>query len=183
MRVHGKPPMNYRPSFCIVNTVSILYLSKTTEDKPRTFQQDVSVNSFRFDVSTQLPIKNQLFLGKTKKTKKASFETLCGQTPQRWFFWFSPGKNGFGQENQLFPRKKMVLDNQLFPRENQKNKKKQKHHLRHYATRHQKDGFLVFSREKDGFGQENQLFPRTKMVLGRKTIFFLGKTKKQKKIF
>ena len=79
------PPMNYRPSFCIVCTVSkqlfpqvrILYLSKTTENKLRfqenvsvnsftfdvrsgscisqgllTFQQDVSVNSFRFDVST-----------------------------------------------------------------------------------------------------------------------------------
>ena len=43
-----------------------------------------------------------------------------------------------------------------FPRENQKN-----HLLRHYAARHQKDGF---------FG-----FPRKKMVLDRKTNFFLGK--------
>ena len=49
--------MNYRPSFCIVNTVSkqlfrqvrILYLSKTTENKLR-FQENVSVNSFTFDV-------------------------------------------------------------------------------------------------------------------------------------
>ena len=51
------PQMNYRPSFCIVNTVSnqlfrqvlILHLSKTTENKLR-FQENVSVNSFRFDV-------------------------------------------------------------------------------------------------------------------------------------
>ena len=49
--------MNYRPSFCIVNTVSnqlfrqvrILYLSKTTENKLR-FQENVSVNSFKLDV-------------------------------------------------------------------------------------------------------------------------------------
>ena len=55
--IYGNPPMNYRPSFCIVNTVSkqlfrqvrILYLSKTTENKPR-FQENVSVNSFTFDV-------------------------------------------------------------------------------------------------------------------------------------
>ena len=31
------------------------------------------------------------------------------------------------------------------------------------------------------FGQENQLFPRKKIVLGRKTNFFLGKTKKKQK--
>ena len=49
--------MNYRPSFCIVNTVSnqlfrqvrILYLSKTTENKLR-FQENVSVNSLKLDV-------------------------------------------------------------------------------------------------------------------------------------
>ena len=49
--------MKYRPSFCIVNTVSnqlfrqvrILYLSKTTENKLR-FQENVSVNSFKFDL-------------------------------------------------------------------------------------------------------------------------------------
>ena len=36
-----------------------------------------------------------------------------------------------------------------------------------------------FSQEKDGFRQKNKLFPRKKMmVLGRKTNFFLGKTKK-----
>ena len=138
------PPMNYRPSFCIVNTVSqqlfrqvrILYLSKTTENKLN-FQENVSVNSFtfdvrsgscisqgllkslshfnrtcqsthslRFDVSTKstaalyppnpkptLPRENQ----KKQKTKKTSFETLCGQTPKRCFFF-------------VFPRKKMVLD-------------------------------------------------------------------------
>ena len=32
-----------------------------------------------------------------------------------------------------------------------------------------------FPKEKNGFGQENQLFPRKKMVLDRKTNFFLGK--------
>ena len=43
--------------------------------------------------------KTIFFLVKTKKpTKTTSFETLCGQTPKRWFFWFSLGK------------KKMVLD-------------------------------------------------------------------------
>ena len=77
----------------------------------------------------------------------------------------------------------------FFLGQTKKTKKKKKHLLRHYAARHQKDGFLVFPREKDGFGQENQLFPRKKdgfgqknqlfprkkMVLGRKTNFFLGK--------
>ena len=103
------PPMNYRPSFCIVNTVSkqlfrqvrILYLSKTTENKPRTFQQDVSVNSFRFDVSTQStatlcpPNQKPTFPRENQKTKKTSFETLCGQTPKTLFFWFSLGKRWF----------------------------------------------------------------------------------------
>ena len=41
--------------------------------------------------------------------------------------------------------------------------------------------FFGFPSEKDGLGKENQLFPRTKMVLGRKTNFFLGKTKKNPK--
>ena len=50
--------------------------------------------------------------------------------------------------------------NQLFPKENQKNQKK--HFLRHYAARHQKDGFFWFSLGK-------------KRVLDRKTNFFLGK--------
>ena len=147
------PPMNYRPSFCIVNTVSqqlfrqvrILYLSKTTENKLN-FQENVSVNSFtfdvrsgscisqgllkslshfnrtcqsthslRFDVSTKstaalyppnpkptLPRENQ----KKQKTKKTSFETLCGQTPKRCFFLFSLGKRWFWTGK---PRKKMVL--------------------------------------------------------------------------
>ena len=105
--------MNYRPSFCIVNTVSnqlfrqvrIMYLSKTTENKLR-FQENVPVNSFKFDVKSgscifqgllksishfnrtcqsthsgatwarsqrqhsALPIKNELFLGKTNQKKR-----------------------------------------------------------------------------------------------------------------
>ena len=44
---------------------------------------------------------------------------------------------------------------------------KKKHFLRHWFWA----GNPTFSEEKDGFGQENQLFPRTKMVLGRKTNF------------
>ena len=39
-------------------------------------------------------------------------------------------------------------------------------------------GKPTFSSEKDGLGVKNQLFPRKKMVLARKTIFFLGETKK-----
>ena len=78
--------------------VRILYLLRTTEIN-LTFQQDVSVNSFRFDVSTQstatlcppnqkptFPRENQ------KKTKKKKIETLCGQTPKRWFFLVFPRK-------------------------------------------------------------------------------------------
>ena len=50
-------------------------------------------------------------------------------------FLFPKEKDGFGQEIQFFPRKKMVLD--------------------------RKTNFFL---EKDGFGQENQLFPRKNMV-------------------
>ena len=88
--------------------VRILYLSRTTEIN-LTFQQDMSVSSLRFDVST--------------KSTAALYP----------------------------PNPKPTL-----PRENQKN-----HLLRHYAAKLQKDGFLVF--------------PRKKMVLDRKTNFFLGK--------
>ena len=91
--------------------VRILYLSRTTEIN-LTFQQDMSVNSWRFDMST--------------KSTAALYP----------------------------PNPKPTL-----PRENQKNQKK--HLLRHYAAKLQKDGFLVF--------------PRKKMVLDKKTNFFLGK--------
>ena len=129
--IYGNPPMNYRPSFCVVNTVSkqlfpagpdsvslknyrkqtqisrervsqlihvrrevrILYLLRTTEIN-LTFQQDVSVNSFRFDVSTQstatLCPPNQKPTFPTENQKKPSVETLCGQTPKRWFFFGFP---------------------------------------------------------------------------------------------
>ena len=36
--------------------------------------------------------------------------------------------------------------------------------------------FLVFPQEKVGFSAQNHLFPRKKLVLDRKTIFFLGKS-------
>ena len=147
--------MNYRPSSCIVNTVSnqlfrqvrILYLSKTTENKLR-FQENVPVNSFRFDINSKPCIsqglpksisrfnrtcqsrekdaigqenqlfpkekwfwrgKTNLFLGKRWfwegrtnfvlwKTKTISFGKLCGQNPQRCFFFFL-----------VFPFEKMVF--------------------------------------------------------------------------
>ena len=60
---------------------------------------------------------------------------------------FFLGKRWFCTENQLFPRKNQT---------NQKN-----HVLRHYAAKLQKDCFFGFTRKK--------------MVLGRKTNFFLGK--------
>ena len=55
------PPMNYRPSFCIVKTVvnqlfpqvRIPYLSKTAQNQ-LTFQENAPVHSFRFDVSTHI---------------------------------------------------------------------------------------------------------------------------------
>ena len=54
--------------------------------------------------------KTNFFLGKTKKNKKNIFWETMRPNSKKMFFWFSLGKNGFGQENQLFPRKKMVLD-------------------------------------------------------------------------
>ena len=59
---YGSPLLNHRPSCCVVNTVISLlfrqgripYLSKTAETKP-TFQENLPVNSFRFDVSTHPP--------------------------------------------------------------------------------------------------------------------------------
>ena len=77
--------------------------------------------------------KTNFFLGKTKK--KPSFGKLYGQTLKRLFFWFSLGKIGFRWKHQLFPRKKMVLD--------------------------QKTNFLIGKR---WFWTKNQLFPRKKLV-------------------
>ena len=70
----------------VLREVRILYLSKTTEIK-LTFQENVSVNSFWFDVSTlstaTLCSSNQkpTFPRKTKKSKKQpSLKTLCPPT-------------------------------------------------------------------------------------------------------
>ena len=93
-----------------VRILYLLSLLRATEIN-LTFQQDVSVNSFRFDVSTQ------------------STATLCPPNQEP-----------------------------TFSRENQNNPKI--HLLRHYAARHQKMDFWVF--------------PRKKMVLDRKTNFFLA---------
>ena len=88
--------------------VRILDLSRTTEIN-LTFQQDMSVLSLRFDVSTNSTAalyppnpKPTLPRGKPKEPKKPSFETLCGQTPKRWFFWFSLGKRWFWTEKPSF---------------------------------------------------------------------------------
>ena len=72
---------------------------------------------------------------------------------KRWLWTGKPEKNCSGQENQLFPR------------ENPK-KKQKKHFWRHYAARHQ----------KDGFSRQNHLFPRKKLVFHAQTIFSLGKS-------
>ena len=53
-------------------------------------------------------------------------------------------------------------------------KAKKKHLLGDHAAKVQNDGFLGFPKKK-WFGQENQLFPRKKMVLGRKTNFYWKK--------
>ena len=60
--IYGNPPMNYRPSFCIVNTVSKqlsgrsgFCISQKLPKKPR-FQENVSVNSFTFDVRSAFSI-------------------------------------------------------------------------------------------------------------------------------
>ena len=58
-----------------------------------------------------------------------------------------------------------------FPRENQL---KQTKNLQPNSQKM----FLGFLLRKDGFGVKNRLFPRKKMVLGRKTNFFQGKTQK-----
>ena len=85
-------------------------------------------------------------------------------------------KDGFGQKNQFFLRKKMVLGrkNQLFPRENQKN-----HLFGVWPHSFPKDvffGFLVFPRKKLVFLPKTIFFPRKKLVFLSKTIFFLGKS-------
>ena len=99
--------------------VRILYLLRTTEIN-LTFQQDVSVNSFRFDVSTQStatlcpPNQKPTFPRENQKNqKKKKLRHYAARHQKDGFFWFSLGKKGFGQENQLFSRKKrkkMVLD-------------------------------------------------------------------------
>ena len=78
----------------------ILYLSRTTEIN-LTFQQDMSVNSLRFDVSTKstaalyppnpkptLPRENQ-------KNKKNIFSDTMRPNSKKMVFWFSLGKRWF----------------------------------------------------------------------------------------
>ena len=80
---------------------------------------------------------------------------------------FSSGKPTISQEKDGFGK-----ENQHFLRENKENKTK--HLLESYAAKIQNYGFFGFPWEKVGFPTENHLFPRRKMVLGRKTNVFLG---------
>ena len=68
----------------------------------------------------------------------------------------------------VFAEKTFGPENQIFPRENQKNKKNIFCGKLH--------GLFGFPEEKNGFSRRNQLFTRKKMVLGRNTNFFLSKT-------
>ena len=107
--------------------------------------------------------KTNFFLGKTKE-KKTAFGKLCGQTPKRWFFWFSLGKSWFLVEKPIFSQEKdgfgpknqdgFGAKNQLFPRENQKN-----NFFGVWPYSFPKMFFLVF--------------PRNKLVFRSKPIFFL----------
>ena len=108
--------------------VRILYLSRTTEII-LTFQQDMSVNSFRFDAPNPKPTFPR---ENPKNQKKPSFETLCGQTPKRWFFlvFCLRKKMVLGRKTNFFLGKRLVLG--------------------------RKTNF--FLGKKDGFGQKNQLF-------------------------
>ena len=155
--------MNYRPSFCIVKTVvnqlfpqvRIPSLSKTAQN-----QTHISRESTRSLVQVRrehaLNGNTVLFQSTTnfflRKTKKTCFGKLYGQTPQRWFFGFSLGKISFQWKNQLFPRKRMVLD--------------------------QKTNFFL---GKDGFGPKNQLFPRKTKKTKKKPSFgkLYGRTPKR----
>ena len=73
--------------------VHILYLLRTTEIN-LTFQQDVSVNSFRFDVSTQStatlcpPNQKPTFSRENQKTKKKHLLRHYAARHQRDFFGF-----------------------------------------------------------------------------------------------
>ena len=73
------------------------------------------------------------------------------------------GKRWFWAEKQLFPRKKMVLGRKtnFFPKTK---KNKTKILWETVRPKSQKMFFFGFPEEKDGFEQENQLFPRKKMA-------------------
>ena len=104
--------------------------------------------------------KTNFFLGKTKNQKKTYFETLCGQTPKRLFF-FPLEKDSFSRQNHLFPRKKLVFHAQTI----------------FFLGKSWFSCPKPFFQEKVGFPVQNHLFPRKKLVFLSKTIFFLGKTK------
>ena len=88
--------------------VHILYLLRTTEIN-LTFQQDVSVNSFRFDVSTQStatqcpPNQKPTFSRKNPKNQKKHLLRHSAARHQKdGFFWFSLGKRWFWREKPSF---------------------------------------------------------------------------------
>ena len=154
---------------------------------------------------TVLGRKTNFFLGKIKKTILLDFGRIVYQkmfflvVPRKKLVFlpksiFSLGKSWFfSRQNHLFPRKKLVFlpKTIVFPG------KTQKTILfgvwLHSVSKNIFFGFLSLGKgwfwtgkptssyEKNGFGVKKQLFPRKKMVLGRKTNFSRGKTKKNKK--
>ena len=135
------PPMNYPPSFCVVNTV-LNQLSRqvricisqrfcisqrlpntnhiSIECASQLVQVNVSVRSnATLCSSNQKPIS----LGKTKKHKNHLLGTLRPNSTKQDVFWFSLGKSCFGVENKLFPRKKLDRKTNFFLGKTTKTKK------------------------------------------------------------
>ena len=111
--------------------------------------------------------------------KNNSLKILCGQILKRLFFWFlleKMEKDCFGGNNQLFPRKKMVLVRKtnffLFG----KTKKQNKNIFWETLRPDSKKMVFWFSLGKGGFPAQNHLFPGKKLVFLPKTIFFPGKS-------
>ena len=124
MYVVTPTPMNYRPSFCIVNTVSnrlfwqvrILYLSQTIKTKP-TFQQSVPDNWFRFDVSTHstatLCSSNQKpSVAKSKNQRNMSWKTIQPNS-QKIVFCF-PRKKLVSLKRPTYSHEKDCLDRKTY---------------------------------------------------------------------
>ena len=179
---YSPPPMNYPPSFCVVNTV-LNQLSRqvricisqrfcisqrlpntnhiSIECASQLVQVNVSVRSnATLCSSNQKPIS----LGKPKNTKTMFWE-LYGQTLKRCFLVF-PRKKLFRCGKQTFSKEKIGPENQLFPRENHKNKKNKKHTFCETMwPKSKKIGFFGCHRKKLFFR------PNTIVLLGKSWFF------------